>query len=126
LSEGDREEGERNVGDALRDAIERTLSATAGSASATRDRAGELVDEVVRRGRGARDELARRGQLTGAELARRGQDAGAELARRLEALERRLAELEEGLRREAGETPVDERAPGEGSSPPDSNPKGEG
>jgi polyhydroxyalkanoate synthesis regulator phasin len=114
-------EGERNVGDALREAIERTLTATAGSASATRERAGELVDEVVRRGRGASQELARRGQLTGAELARRGQDAGSELARRLEALERRLADVEEGLRREAGEGPRDE-----GSTDADANPKGEG
>jgi polyhydroxyalkanoate synthesis regulator phasin len=121
LSEGDPIEGERNVGDALRDAIERTLSATAGSASATRERAGELVDEVVRRGRGARDELARRGQLTGAELAKRGQDAGAELGRRLEALERRLAEVEDSLRREARDVPDTAKGP-DGES----NPKGEG
>jgi hypothetical protein len=60
LSEGDNKEGERNVGDALRDAIERTLSATAGSASATRERAGELVDEVVKLGLGARRELEKR------------------------------------------------------------------
>ena len=121
MSNGGEKEGDRNVGDALRDAIERTLSATAGSASATRDRAGELVDEVVRRGRGARDELARRGQLTGAELAKRGQGAGAELGRRLEALERRLAEVEESLRREA------EDEPGEPGSPAtESKPKGEG
>jgi polyhydroxyalkanoate synthesis regulator phasin len=121
LSAGGDKEGERNVGDALRDAIERTLSATAGSASATRERAGELVDEVARRGRGARDELARRGQLTGAELARRGQDAGAELARRLEALERRLAEVEESLRREAGEASASTEP-----TPEDSNPESEG
>jgi len=121
LSEAGNQEGERNVGEALRDAIERTLSATAGSASATRDRAGELVDEVVRRGRGARDELARRGQLTGAELAKRGQDAGAELGRRLEALERRLAEVEDSLRREADDLPGDE-----GSAGGSSNPEGEG
>jgi hypothetical protein len=60
LSEGGNKETERNVGDALRDAIERTLSATAGSASATRERAGELVDEVVKLGLGARRELERR------------------------------------------------------------------
>ena len=121
MSEGGNKVGERNVGDALRDAIERTLSATAGSASATRDRAGELVDEVVRRGRGARDELARRGQLTGAELAKRGQDAGAELGRRLEALERRLAEVEESLRGEADD------GEGDADQPKDeANPKGEG
>ena len=73
------------------------MRATAGSAASTRERAGELVDEVVRRGREARDELARRGQEAGAELARRGQEATGEVGRRLELLERRLAELEERL-----------------------------
>jgi hypothetical protein len=60
LGDGGNKEGERNVGDALREAIERTLRATAGSASATRERAGELVDEVVKLGLGARRELERR------------------------------------------------------------------
>ncbi|MGI9019944.1 MAG: hypothetical protein ACR2G3_04460 [Solirubrobacterales bacterium] len=106
------EPGDRGVADALREAVERTLAATAGSAAGTRERAAELVDEIARRGRGAgeelgrrgqeaREELARRGQVAGAELARRGQGAGAELARRLEVLEQRLAEVEEGLRRQA-------------------------
>lgn len=113
LSEGREEASDRRVGDALRDAIERTLQATAGSAEAARGRAGELVDEVARRGRDARDELTRRGQVAGAELARRGQDAGAELTRRLEALERRLAEVEESLRPEASEA-----SPSEGSPKP--------
>jgi polyhydroxyalkanoate synthesis regulator phasin len=82
------------VADALRTAVERTMRATAGSAQNTRERAGELVDEVVRRGRDARDELARRGQEAGVELARRGQEATGEIGRRVETLERRLAELE--------------------------------
>ena len=73
------------------------MRATAGSAASTRERAGELVDDVVRRGRDARDELARRGQEAGAELARRGQEATGEVGRRLELLERRLAELEDRL-----------------------------
>ena len=102
MTESGGEAGDRGVGDALRNAVERTLEATAGSAAVTRERAGELVDELARRGREARGELTRRGQVAGAELARRGQDAGAELARRLEALEQRLGEVEEGLRREAG------------------------
>ena len=116
------------MGDALRDAVERTLAATAGSAASTRDRAGELVDGITRRGREAgdelsrrgqeaRDEIARRGQVAGAELAKRGQGAGAELARRLEALEARLADVEDGLRRQAGQ---------EGEDPPpatEANPK---
>jgi polyhydroxyalkanoate synthesis regulator phasin len=79
---------------ALRTAVERTMKATAGSAASTRDRAGDLVDEVVRRGRDARDELARRGQEAGVDLARRGQEATGEIGRRVEMLERRLAELE--------------------------------
>ncbi len=85
---------EPGVADALRAAVERTMRATAGSAASTRERAGELVDEVARRGRDARDELSRRGQEAGAELARRGQEATGEVGKRLELLERRLAELE--------------------------------
>ncbi len=88
---------ESGVADALRTAVERTMRATAGSAASTRERAAELVDDVVRRGRGARDELARRGQEAGAELARRGQGATGEVGRRLELLERRLGELESRL-----------------------------
>jgi polyhydroxyalkanoate synthesis regulator phasin len=88
---------EGGVADALRTAVERTMRATAGSATSTRERAAELVDDVVRRGRGARDELARRGQEAGAELARRGQGATGEVGRRLELLERRLGELESRL-----------------------------
>jgi polyhydroxyalkanoate synthesis regulator phasin len=88
---------ESGVADSLRAAIERTLDATAGPAATTRERATELVDELVRRGRETRDELARRGQEAGAELARRGQGATGELARRLEQLERRLAEVERSL-----------------------------
>ena len=88
---------EGGVADAVRTAVERTMRATAGSAAGTRERASELVDDVVRRGREARDELARRGQEAGAGLARRGQEATGEVGRRLEVLERRLAELETRL-----------------------------
>jgi polyhydroxyalkanoate synthesis regulator phasin len=103
------------VAEALREAIERTLSvagrpARAGASGLTRERAANLLDEVARLGRGARDELARRGQDArqelsrrsqgaGADLARRGQDAAEEMAQQLEALERRLTALEEALRR---------------------------
>jgi polyhydroxyalkanoate synthesis regulator phasin len=92
--EPDEHPSEGGVADALRSAVERTMRATAGSAATTRERAAELVDDVVRRGRDARDELARRGQEAGAGLARRGQEATGEVGRRLELLERRLAELE--------------------------------
>lgn len=85
---------ESGVAEAVRAAVERTMRATAGSAASTRERAGELVDDVVTRGREARDEVARRGQEAGAELARRGQEATGEVGRRLELLEGRLGELE--------------------------------
>jgi polyhydroxyalkanoate synthesis regulator phasin len=112
-------EAER-VGDALRSAVERTLAATAGSASGTRQRARELLDEVSRRGEVAREELGRRGDAARQEVSRRGDAARQDLARRGEAargevakaqetasrgladriglLERRLSELEQALR----------------------------
>lgn len=121
LNDGREETSDRGVGDALREAIERTLQATAGSAAATRERAAELVDEVARRGRDARQDVTRRGQVAGADLARRGQDAGAELARRLEHLERRLAEVEESLRPDA--VAEDRRAEEEPGPRPEPNPK---
>ena len=108
------------VGDALRTAVERTLAATAGSASETRQRARELLDEVARRGDAAREEIGRRGDAARQEVSRRGSVARDEVARRGEAareevaraqetasnrladrigvLERRLAELEQSLR----------------------------
>lgn len=101
------------MADALRDAIQRTLSvagspARAGTSKLTRERAAQLLDEVTRLGReasvelarrsqDAREELARRGQDAGADLARRGQEAAGEVTQRLEALERRLAALEESF-----------------------------
>ena len=108
------------VADALRAAIDRTLSAAgsqarAGTSGLSRERATQLLDEVAklgrdareelaRRGQGAREELARRGQDAGAELARRGQGAAEEMAQRLEALERRLAALEDALRKPPRQT----------------------
>jgi len=44
---------------ALRDAIERTFEATAGSAASTRERAVELLDEIAKRGRDVRDQLGK-------------------------------------------------------------------
>lgn len=108
------------VADALRSAVERTMKATAGSAATTRDRATELVDEVVRRSREARDEVTRRGQEAGVELARRGQEATGEIGRRVETLERRLAELEGRLIAEP-RAEVESDPP----APPESNPEAE-
>jgi polyhydroxyalkanoate synthesis regulator phasin len=126
-----RGQSDGGVADALRAAVDRTLSAAgrparAGTPGLTRERATQLLDEVAklgrdareelarrgqgardeltRRGQGARDELTRRGQDAGAELARRGQGAAEEMAQRLEALERRLAALEDALRKPSGQT----------------------
>jgi polyhydroxyalkanoate synthesis regulator phasin len=56
-----RSEGEGGgVPDSLRAAIERTFAATAEGAAGTRDRAGEMLDEVARRGREARKTVAGR------------------------------------------------------------------
>ena len=41
--------------------VERTLGATAGSASETRGRAQELLNDVAKRGQEARDTVGRRG-----------------------------------------------------------------
>jgi hypothetical protein len=122
VTQGPEKPRERGVGDAVREAVDRTLRATAGSAAVTRDRAGELLDEVTRRSREAREELTRRGQEAGAELARRGQEAGAELSKRLEALERRLGSVEDALRREAREgQPPPSGASGESAGGGDSD-----
>jgi hypothetical protein len=51
--------GTEKPSEALRAAIERTFEATAGSAASTRDRAGDLLDEIAKRGRGVRDQLGK-------------------------------------------------------------------
>lgn len=81
---------QHGLSDALRAAIESTLSTLVdpgvGQAAELRaaglERAAELLDEVARRGHEARAEIVRRGVHTRTELARRGVDAGADLARR--------------------------------------------
>lgn len=89
------------VGEALRAAVERTLAATADSAEETRQRAQDLLDDVVRRGHLARERVARRGEEATRGLAdaisemRRADAEGIEeLSERLGAVERRLAALE--------------------------------
>ena len=120
------------VADALRTAIERTLAATAPAAGQTRERAGEIVGEISKRGQDARDELARRSQEAGAEIARFGQEARDALSKRgleatgelrsqLDALEKRLASVEERLKS------AQSTAPGESTQEnPESKPKAEG
>jgi polyhydroxyalkanoate synthesis regulator phasin len=99
MSQGRPTPEESGVTDALRAAIERTLAATAPAAAQTRERAGELLDELARRGQEARTEISKRGQDARDELSRRGHEAQAELARQIEGLEHRLASIEELLRR---------------------------
>lgn len=75
--------------DSLRTAVERTFAATAEGAAETRDRAGEMLDEVARRGRGAREAVAGRAQEA------RDSSAGA-ASRVIEAIEgMRLASRED-------------------------------
>ena len=121
--------GAEAVGDALRTAVERTLAATADSATETRQRAQSLLDDVVRRGQVARDEVTKRGEEATSRLAeaiselRRADDEEAqELRGRLAIVERRLAALEARVMRESnplveGETEpqksLDERDPGD-------------
>lgn len=95
MSEEESQSQTGGVSDGLRTAVERTLAATAGTAAETRGRAQELLDEVARRGLGARDEVSRRGQRTREGLARI-RFASAE---DLEALSERLARAEARLER---------------------------
>ena len=82
------------ISDALRSAIESTYAATAGSASETRERAGELLDEVARRGRGARAEIVKKGQEASADVVARVEEE-------LRSISERLAKLESSLRRKS-------------------------
>jgi len=89
------------LGDALRTAVERTLAATADSATETRQRAQGLLDEVVRRGQVAREGVARRGEEATNRVADAINDLRAadgdelrDLGQRIDGVERRLAALE--------------------------------
>jgi polyhydroxyalkanoate synthesis regulator phasin len=83
---------ERGLPEALRAAIERTLAATSGPASGTRERAQELLDEVARRGQEARDRLTRQMRIATGEELRELVEQIESLQRRVEALEREVAE----------------------------------
>jgi len=79
--------------DPLRDAIERTFAATAE----TRGRAAELLDEVSKRGKGAREAIGKQAQEASSGAAQRVVEAveGMRLATRedVKDLERQVAEL---------------------------------
>lgn len=101
---GDEPGSAESVGESLRAAVERTLAATAGSATGTRQRAQGLLDEVVRGGQVARQEVTRRGEGATARLAEAlgelraadDEDRGA-ILERLTRLEQRLARVEARL-----------------------------
>lgn len=110
------------MGDALRSAVERTLAATAESASGTRDRAQVLFDDVIRRGQSAGQRVARGSESATARLAeaigelRAADSEGLQrLVDRLEAVERRLEALEAG-REPVGSEPGPP-GPDEGGNP---------
>lgn len=82
------------VGDALRAAVERTLAVTADSATETRLRAQNLVDDVVRRGQVARDQVTRRGEEASTRLAEAIGDLRSADGESLEELRGKIAALE--------------------------------
>jgi polyhydroxyalkanoate synthesis regulator phasin len=86
VSAGESKSDAGGVADSLRTAVERTLAATAGTASETRGRAQELLDEVARRGQRTREGLAGM-RLASAQEVRVIEDRLAALETRLEALE---------------------------------------
>jgi polyhydroxyalkanoate synthesis regulator phasin len=91
---------DKGPSEALRDAIERTFEATIGSAAETRDRAAELLDEVVRRGREARDASA--SAVGDAIQGLRGRDEVRRLEAELGSITERLERLESAIRGSEG------------------------
>ena len=87
--EGQGSESQRNVAESVRTAVERTFAATADSAAETRGRAQELLDEVAKRGQGAREASAEAAQkVVGAADRLRGPSR-----EEIEELETRMEEL---------------------------------
>lgn len=91
------ESAPEGVGDALKAAVERTLAATAGSATGTRQRAQELVDDVVRRGNAARQRVTRGGEEATMRLADAIGDLRAADGEELSDLSGRIVDLEARL-----------------------------
>jgi polyhydroxyalkanoate synthesis regulator phasin len=95
----------RETGDRVRDAVERTVQATMGSAEKSRGRAQEAVDELV----GTVEDL-RRGAETG--LARSGKVVREAVEERLPATQDDVRELKAELRRIARRLDaIEERLP---------------
>jgi polyhydroxyalkanoate synthesis regulator phasin len=92
--------GDRGLQEALRAAVERTLAATAGSASQTRGRAQELLDDVAKRGQEAREASASVTTRVVEAIQEMRLASGEEvdaLDEQLAAIERRVADLEQRL-----------------------------
>jgi len=102
MAEPERNQQSKGLSDALREAVERTFASTAGSADDTRERAGELLDEVARRSTDARDAVdeARRAVL------RRGQEA----SRAPRAMAQRVRDVARVMRRGSPEEVEELRA----------------
>ena len=116
--------GAEAVGDALRSAVEKTLAATADSATGTRDRAQGLLDDVVRRGQSAREQMTKRGEVATNRLADAIADLRAADGADLEQLAERLGEVEARLRAvEARIAPAGATASGQNPSEGKANPR---
>jgi hypothetical protein len=97
---------DKGPSEALREAIERTFEATAGSAAETRDRAAALLDEVVRRGREARQASSAVSARVGDAIhGLRERDEVRRLEAELGSITERLEKLESALRRGQGKKP---------------------
>jgi polyhydroxyalkanoate synthesis regulator phasin len=123
--------------DAVRDAVERTVQATVGSAQMTRDRAQEAVDDVVRGAEERAGEVRRRvpspeavrGRVFGAIEERRPatQEDLKEIRAELRAIARRLSSIEERLpARPGGSRSGSSRASGSARKSSGSSRKGAG
>ncbi len=90
----------KDAADAVRSAVDRTVHATVGGASVTRERAQDLVDEVAQAATRVREVIDDLRIATGEDL-RAVADGVHALERRVAALERALAEADPQGAREA-------------------------
>lgn len=94
-------QSKQSIAESVRKAVERTFQSTMGSAAVGRERAQELVDEVVRRSEeGARSagELGGRIREAIQDLRLATGDDVKRLQKELEALKRRVAKVERDLK----------------------------
>lgn len=100
------------ISDALKLAVDKTYAATAGPIGERRERASELLDDVVRRGERARDDVVRRGERARDVVSERVEGLREDIQRvvpgredlhrveqELQAIGKRLEELEASLRK---------------------------